>query len=292
MKCTQAAKRGLALAVVAVTLSSIGLAEDTTANAGALKTTQPAQSESKVFGTLDLRAEYYSSMAQYDTSDYAELGYQFNKDLKIGWYQGFDSNIYNSSYVMASAGKDGFAPMLDQSFLRTRVTNVWTNGDWALNYESRIYAPTWKAERDQGNITRLYNAFKLARKVNNTLTLTAVEVVAPQIFSVAGVGKTANPWYQNRVYLIGDINITSKLTLSIPVLLYTDFNREFAGADNSGKTTNLLYMWPELDYALNDHLTLGVAYVTGNMVKPDFSETTMGDAFKNSVVQAIVTTTL
>jgi hypothetical protein len=283
-------------------LSVLGLAEDTNtaATANQVQTqAAPAAPTSKVFGTLDLRAEYWGLPGGWDTSNYFQVGYQFNPDVKVSWYQGFDSNIYRADLTQIP-GANGLNPVLDQGFLRTRVGNIWKSGNLEFAYESRIYVPTLSFDSNMGNITRLYNAFKLIDKVSDLLTLTGVFVVSPQIYKTAGTAYGGpNPWLENRLYLVADMQFTPKLSLSVPVLLYQDKYRDYiAGSTNilmggtSGDWGYFLYIWPELDYAVTDNLTLGLAYISGNMVKPDFSGTTFSDAFKQGILQFVVTTTI
>lgn len=277
----------LTAAVMGLMISSSGFSDETVTAV----TQTLAAPKSKVIGTLDLRAEYYSSQGAYDTSNFIEGGYQFTPDVKVTWLQGFDSNIYKSS--LDGKATEGLNGIMDQGYLRTRVTNILKSGSLSFAYESRIFAPTMESERANGNITRLYNAFKLIDKVNDTLTLTLVEVMTPQVFKTAGVGSVVNPAFQNRVYFIADVNITSKLSLSLPLLAYQTKYRDYkAGAKNNDSWTSLIYVWPELDYALTDNVTLGFAYVSDNLMKSDLSEFTFSDGFKNATFQIAVTTTL
>jgi len=278
--------RTVAAVLVGVTVSVAGIAED--AN-NAIKLQTPAPAPSKVFGTLDLRGEYYSLNGQFDTANYAELGYQFNPDVKLSYYQGFDSNLKDSP---VGDGRGGLNAVLDQGFIHTKVNNILKSGDWAFHYESRVYIPTWAPEIAQGNITRFYNAFKLSRSITPGIKLTVTEVAMPQVFRTAGVGSKANSWYQNRLYLIGDFTLSSKLSLSVPILWYQTKNREFAGASNSGTWEHLVYIWPELDYALTENLSLGLAYQSGNLMKADLSGMTLSDGFKTGNFQFALITTI
>ncbi len=304
-------KRGLStrsyLAVVAVmamgaAYSGVGWGEDasTTLSAPAasggttMESVTPAgPPKSKFFGTIDLRAEYYPNNAAYDTSNFLQLGYQINPKLLISWYQGFDTNIDHT--LLYGQKAYGLNAIWDQGFLRTRVNKIWESEDKTLsfNYESRVYAPTLFADASAGNITRFYNAFKLIKKANDALTFTGVLVLMPDIFGVPGTAAFGpNPAYENRYYFVTDIQFSQKWSLDFPILLYQTKYREYGTTAQSGAWNYLLYIWPELDYAVTDNFTLGLAYISGNMVKPDFSGFTIGDAFKVSTVQFVFTTTL
>lgn len=297
----------LFIACVALLASARGFAEDSSVSAAPVTPTpsvteaakSPTPPTSKVFGTLDLRAEYWGFPGAWDTSNFFQIGYQFNPDVKVSWYQGFDSNIYKANLTQIP-GAAGLNPVWDQGFLRTRVSNIWKSGKLEFDYESRIYVPTLSFDSQMGNVTRLYNAFKLIDKFNDTFTFSAIGVVSPQIYNVAGTAFGGpNPWLENRLYLVTDIQITSKLSLTFPILLYQDKYRDYAAnpvnillGGSSGDWGYYLYVWPELDYALTENLTLGLAYVSGNMVKPDFSGTTFDTALKTGIVQFVVTMNL
>jgi len=298
--------RFLRIGLAFLSISLGALADDTspvppsTPNQSVVETpAKPGEPTSKVFGTLDLRAEFWGLPGAWDTSNFFQIGYTFTPDVKVSWYQGFDSNLYKASLTQIP-GASGLNPVLDQGFLRTRVNNIWKNGNLSLAYESRIYVPTLSFDSQMGNITRFYNAIKLAYKASEAFTFSAIGVVSPQIFNAAGTTYGGpNPWLENRLYLVTDVQITPKLSFSLPVLLYQDKYRDYAAnptnlllGGNTGDWGYFLYIWPELDYALNDTLTLGLAYVSGNMVKPDFSGTTMESAFKSGILQFVVTTNL
>ncbi len=261
--------------------------------------TNPAAPTSKVFGTLDLRAEYWGAPGAWDTSNFFQIGYQVNPNFLISWYQGFDSNIYKATLTQIP-NASGWNPVWDQGFLRTRVNNIWKSGNLSFAYESRIYAPTWAFDSNMGNVTRFYNAFKLIDKVSDMVTLTGVFVFSPQVYNVAGTSYGGpNSWLENRLYAVADFQFTPKLSLSIPLLLYQDKYRDYTAnpvnillGGSSGDWGYFLYIWPELDYAVNDTMTLGLAYISGNMVQPNFSGFTIGNAFKTGILQFVVTTNL
>ena len=151
----------------------------------------------------------------------------------------------------------------------------------------------WRPEIEAGNITRIYNALKVVYQVNDSVKLTFAELMIPQVFKTAGVGAVANPAYQNRLYLIADFDITPKLSLSIPILAYQTKYRDYsADAKNSDSWRSMIYIWPELDYALNENLTLGVAYYSDNLLKSNLSKWTVGDGLEKGAVQFVITTNL
>jgi hypothetical protein len=248
-------------------------------------------SKGNIIGTLDLRGEYYLQGSAFDTSNYAQLGYQFNPNFKMQWTQGFDSNINNAT--LYGKQTQGLNFILDQGYLRTQVANIWKSGNLSLSYENRIYVPTLFADADRGNITQIYNYLKLANKITPDVTLSAGLVFMPQIYRTAGTTQFgANSWLQNRFYLIADINITKKLSLDLPLLVYQTMFRTYEGGRNSGATSYIVYIWPELDYAVTDKVTLGLAYVSDNLMAPDLSRFTIWQGLKQGIVQVAVTTTL
>lgn len=309
-------RRFLALALGLGLVSVTSFAEDSSSTLASPPTAAPAgqsttvtaanpEPTSKFFATLDMRAEFYSVAGAWDTSNYTNIGYQFNPNFKMSWYQGFDSNLYSAAKVgsvggpLYSANTAGLNGVLDQGYLRTKVDNIWKSGQYAFNYESRIYVPTWAFDSQVGNIVRFYNAFKFIDHVSDVVTLTAQVIVSPQVFKYAGTTlEGPNPAWENRYYLIADFQISKKWSFTLPVLMYQDKYRDYDVAGfqtnsllggHSGDWGYFLYIWPELDYALNDNLTLGLAYVSGNMALPDLSGFQLGNAFHTGITQFVVT---
>jgi hypothetical protein len=119
-----------------------GLAEDTAATTGTqtLSTTQgetkAVAPTSKIIGTLDVRSEYTTKVGSLDTANYADLGYQFNPDLKVSYYQEFNTNLYKST--ISGADTDGLALSSGQAYVHARVGNILKNGNLAIKYEGRV----------------------------------------------------------------------------------------------------------------------------------------------------------
>ncbi|MBI4403520.1 MAG: hypothetical protein HY537_05130 [Deltaproteobacteria bacterium] len=280
---------GLALSVSIFAVSAGNLLADEAAQSVATGAESLAPSASKIIGTLEFRAEYYGEKGALDTTNCVELGYQFNPDFKINWYQGFITNLYNPEATPA-----GINSMFEQGFLRTRLSNIWKDDSLSLSYESRIFAPTWQPEIAQGNITRIYNKFTLSRKVNDSFTFSVAEVFMPQIFRTAGTIETgANPWFQNRVGLIADFQLSSKLSLSFPVLYYLTLYRDYMeGAANNNAMGSLVFIWPELSYALTPNVALALAFISDNLFTADLSKVTIGEGLKKGATQLALSLSL
>ena len=85
----------------------------------------------------------------------------------------------------------------------------------------------------------------------------------------------------------------SGLALYLPLELQSAHYRDFnARAALNGAWGHRVTFWPEITYPVAKTVKLGVAYRTDNMIKPDFSGTTVTDAFKKGVPQFILNAAL
>ena len=257
-------------------------------------TAPPVASDTKIIGMLDLRPSYTSKLGEFHTENTLEAGYQFSKNFSLTYVQFVNTNIYDAR-TAAPGQLPGLGVDIQDGFFRTRVNNIWESADKNTNFsiQGRVYTPTYAPKRDAGFLTTLRTNLKLTQKVfGGAVDLIFADVPMFHAYSKAGVGKKANPIFENMVVLEADVHITKGLTLMLPFLFQHVKNRSFAGATNSGTWAMTYWVWPELDYDVNDNLTLGVAWYSGNFVKEDLSATDFAGAFKDGVAQFVVTVSL
>ncbi len=260
----------LSLGLVSLTLSVLAFAAP--AKTGSTATTvgptpvPTATTATPVFtgvypiGSIDVRPSYYPDPGLkgkdgIGTENTVQLGAQLSQNVQMSWFQSFNSNLYN-----ANEGKDF---TVQPSYLDTRVTNLWTsaNKSWTLSFENRIYLPIVPAERDAGQVLTMRNYLNLTKKFSDRLSVTASLVPIVFVFDRSGNGvgaaAKANPAFENRVYLIPTITLAPKLTLTVPLFFHQSLSRTYLGKRD---WTFTLWTWPELDYAIDAHQTIGIAY--------------------------------
>ena len=141
--------------------------------------------------------------------------------------------------------------------------------------------------------------FRSSKKVNDRLQFTLSEVAIPIVNNRSGiVSKTgeavANKIFENRVYLVTDIQLTEKLALSLPVMFHQSRTANFR-SDASQNASWSFHVWtsPELDYAMSENLTLGVAYYNNDsFFTPNLSKSQFGQALESGEFQFVLTASL
>lgn len=247
-----------------------------------------APSAAKLLGEVEVRPSWTVTPDEFHTENYAMLGYQFDKTKSLSYYQAFNTNLYDPGTSAKGLGLYAF-----DGFLRGKVNKIYESGGTSLNYEARAYAPTYSAKRDAGMITIIRNYAKLVMDFNKTFSLAVYEIPIVHVYSrSANLGK-ANPLFENRVYLIGTINFTDKLSLDLPVMFHQSKARGASGTANDGKWTFHVWTYPELTYSVSGNTAVGVAYYNdASLFAPDLSTSTFSDGFKSGVAQVFVRATL
>ncbi len=259
-------------------------ASEAVMNTTATASTPAAASESKIIGQLDIRPSYLGSAADWHTENTLEGGYQFDKNTKLSYVNYFNTNIYHA--VQGNVMNGGLD--IQDGFLRFKRANIWSNSSGlSLNYQARAYLPTWAYRRDNGFVLGIRNYATLMQTVGD------VDFIFAEAPTVYGYGRAnansgkANIAFTQMAILEADFHLSKSLTLSLPIIFQNDHYREAAGASNSGAWVHTLYAWPELDFEIADHQTIGFAFYTDNFVTGDLSGFTPGDAMKGATYQFI-----
>jgi len=263
----------------AFVLSFPAVAEDITAQA-------PAASESKIVGSVDIRPSVKSKVGSNHLENTVEAGYQFQKNRIVTVVQYWENNLHNND-----AAAEGTT--LYDTFLRTRINKVANLAEGLdLSFQNRTYLPVTQASRDKGMVAIFRNYITLTQKVNDVFTLSLSELPIFHAYSVPGVNGKANTVFENRVYLIGDIQLSQKLSLSIPLMFHQTKARSFEGAANSSAWSYFLWTYPELTYELSSNTSVGFAYYSSNLVQADLSGLSIGDGLEDGVFQVVFGATL
>lgn len=273
-------KRGLATALAVALVSAGAIAEE----ALVTKATEP---QGKIIGNIDLRPSLTVTGNKLYTEDTVELGYEFSPGRSVSVVQYFETNLLDP----AEDGQNGISPTIYDTFLRAKVGKILEDKENGLSfgYQNRTYLPVSENSRAQGMIATFRNYLTVSKTLGSSVKLTLSELPIFPVYSQAGANGKANPAFENRIYLIGDIDITEKLSVSIPLLFWATAYRSFdVGAKNNAKVNFMAMIYPEVTYMLTDNVSVGVAYWSGNLVAADLSGFTMREGLESGVVQAVL----
>lgn len=261
---------------------------------GELETTAPAPGGGKFYGLAELRPSFTTAAGEWHTENTLEAGWQFNKNVRVTYLQWFNTNL--APVRGSSDDGKGMNIVPQDGIFRIKANNLWTSEDKtaSFNFQGRAYTPTYAPKRDAGFITTLRSYFTFKKTVANGLVdLIASETPTFHAFTRAGYNNTANPLFENMVIAEVDLHLTKTLTFSFPFILQNIRHRAFqAGAKFNDRWETFAYIWPELDWEVSDHHTLGVAFYSDNLFKDDFSGLTVGTGLEKGVVQFVWTATL
>ncbi len=272
-------------APAAPTGSQPGDTTATTSSATTTTTTVAAPSDAAIIGEVELRPTWTSKSGEFHTENSAELGYKFDKQLSVSYLQMFNSNIYEPS---AKSDTKGLGLYAFDGFARVKVKDIWQSGDLHFSYEARAYMPTWSNNRDHGMITIVRNYAKLKYDATKFFSVQLSEVPIVHLYNKSGLEEgakmVANPIFENRVYLIPHVDITSKLSFELPIMFHQTRYRDFSTAANYNDSWKL-YLWtyPELNYEINANLNVGVAYYSDGLVTTDPTAGGTSSSFKDGL---------
>lgn len=249
----------------------------------------PAASESKIIGGVDIRPSWTTLTGEMHNENSVLAGYQFNSKVSSFALYNFNNNLFDPTDSVHGLQMSS----IDLS-LRTPVNKIYTepNTGIVFSYENRLYFPVNDSDFDKGKILVIRNYAKLARPIGERFKLTLMDVPIVHLFKAAGTvsasgSASANPFFENRVYLIGDVTLTKDLALSVPVYWHVTWYRDFesGAASNNAATSHYVYVYPELTYTINDNFAVAAAYYSDNLVKADLSDTDINAGLEHGVFQ-------
>jgi hypothetical protein len=231
----------------------------------------------RVTGALELRPSV--SRDKTYTQNTIELGYKFNPNLSIGYTQYFETNFFDGqTQGLGLIGNDGF--------LRLKLANVWESAakDLSLGFETRVYMPTYPDRAAQGYLGMWRNYATLTWKPTSRFSVTMQEIPIvyafdrPGTYAADGTPKgSANAIFENRIYIIPAFDITQKLSLSFPILLNMMRHRNFdVAAGHNDNWSFVLWTWPEITYAIAPKSTLGLAFMSENLMTDNLGSFALG----------------
>ena len=258
--------------------------------------TVSAPSDSKVFGLVDIRPSYYpnndagnaASDAKVVTENTVELGYQSDKNTK------FIGDLYINTGRRAGSNEDFAGRVyIDQMDVKATFNEIWKNDSGlSFSYEPRLRLGLNSKYRDSGKLTEVRNYLKLKQAYSNGLNLTLSETPIYHLYDQSRKADgSPNSIFENRVYLQLDGKITKNLSFFVVGWYAAVKPRSLAGLDaSSSNWSHALFVWPEIDYALTDNYSIGLAYQSAAFKLNDFAtEDTFGAQAKNGEIQLVFT---
>jgi len=242
----------------------------------------------KFIGTLDIRpSDVFKDTDGFRMENSVSFGYRFPSQVKVLYQQEVWSNLTTSPSLPGGPqgsifARDGFFSFVSDSF--------WKSDDaqWFTSYEGRAYLPTFAVRRDAGMLTAIRNYFTLGKKLSPWATVTLTETPIAHVFSTNAFNGKANPIFENRFQVKATLNLTSQLTLGLPLIWQSTKMRQSPGASKSGIWDNYIWVNPELFYALDSNYTLGLAYYDlSGLTKNDLSDLQIMEGLRDGVVQFI-----
>jgi len=283
------------VAIGALLIASTGFAAAPSSSAtvsdadAALTESVAAAPTSNLIGSIDIRPTL--STDGHDTAGIENeivLGYKVTPNTQFSYTQAFTTNLSNH-------GDTGLNLLADTGWFKGKFKNVWVSEDEddSATYEFRVYTPTQGKARDAGLISGLRNSISLKKKLGATTSVSMYYVPVFWFYNKPGANNEANKWFDHRVYLVADWDITDKLAFSFPLLMSQSRYRNFAkGAKNNNKWTYDAIIYPEVTYSLNDNVSLGLALRSGVLFESDLSNFSIGNAIKDSATQLVLNVSL
>ncbi len=266
----------------------------TTTSSSSTTTVSGSSKPGKIIGGIELRPSYLTTQGEYHAENWVQGGYQFGNGVSLSYRQEFRNNFHD-----VGRRDNSFDLSADDGFFRGKFGDIWKNGAHSFYYENRVYIPTNHVRRELGMVTAIRNYARYKYNVSKSVQLSLEEMPIVHFYSQNGgrnpnTGRLdANPWFENRVSLAAEWTILKDLKLFFPLVLRQTRFREFArGAKNNDVWVHRLYIWPELVFAVNSQINLGLAYQSGDLIAPDFSKSAIDQGFKTGMAQLILSASL
>lgn len=253
--------------LILLILLSVFVSRSLRAETVATETTTTSPAPSRITGMIDLRPSFRSRLGSFYMENAFELGYKFTQDTSFSYLQAVNNNLYEPK-----GDSIGLNATIERSFARLRVNNLYKGTDgFSISYENRFYVPVAGYDQEAGMILLSRNYFKFRKQFSSQFALTFMEIPIVQLYRTAGyfsgANARANAAFENRVYLIGEVNFTDKLSLVLPVMFHQTKYRSFAqNARNDDAWTFFFWINPEITYSIDNNFSVGLGYYSDNLL--------------------------
>lgn len=244
-------------------------------------------------GSIELRPSLESGSGNMFGDNIFELGYRINERLAVGYQQEFHHNI---ALKEENPEHEGLGLHLEEGFLNAHLHGIWESQDErsTLSLEPRIHLPTSSEEREKGFQMAALSYLKFKRGLDETTSVSVMDAPVFFFYSIPGasVGEEfeANPTFQNRLRVALDLSFFErKVSVTWPVLFYLTRHADFdVEALHNDVWTKFIGLAPEINYALTDNLSAGLAIISPNLLDSQDVDHSVNHARTNTLTQMIL----
>lgn len=272
---------------VSVSLAAVE-SHDEKEKVGGTETVVTSAGGTEIGLAFDLRPSWSSERGAMRLENEIALEVALSSQFHLGYTQEFQANLFEPS-----GEASGINPQANDGYLKGEWKDAWKLGRTGFSYETRVYLPTHAPERDAGLITALRNYAKISYEASDNLEFTLWEVPILHVYNRPGTegaeGPEANPLFENRIYLSTNLSFfDKKLNLKIPIILQTIRHASFSeGSKHNDSWSHVLWVYPELTYALSEKTSIGLGYYSENLIADDFSASDFAGGFQKGITQII-----
>lgn len=242
---------------------------------------------SNLSATIDIRPTYLGSKDAFVTENSYSFDYSLSKDTSLGWLHYFNTNLSGGNGTEGGMNLSSY-----DAFLRAKFKNLWVSesGAWDFAIQPRVYLPFDAAKRDNGYVGTLRTYFDIRRKFSPSFAVVGSFIPLIHAYSEAStLDNKANKAFELRYYVTAVAALADKLSLIFPVKLEQARYRDAgAGVADSNGWGYKLYLAPEMYYAVDDNLSVGVGFESASFVGKDFSGFDVANAMESGKLQVIL----
>lgn len=246
------------------------------------------QSTTNFSGLIELRPTLGTRKGTFSTENFYELAWGLSDNRRISLGEG----------IFTSKGANGNQEVsVGDAFIRYQWREIRKNETTGLVVSSEVRAnlPVSQISRDAGLITAVRGSVIFSVPITTTSRFEFRETPIVYIYKEAGhqgsQGAIAHPLFENRVFLGPIVNLTEELTLTAPICFsVTRYRNYSAGANRNAQWVPDLSFNPEIDWAMNPTMYLGVAYRTEGFIVKQDSGVVVGDGAGNGSIQLVLGT--
>lgn len=237
-------------------------------------------------GLVEARPTLMTRKGSFTTENYYEISW---------WPKPNQRLTFGETLFSASTPGKGQTPTFGDGYFRYQFREIKKVEAMGLtvSVDVRANLPISKASKDAGLITALRSTVLIARAITPSARFEFRNTPIVYFFKAPGhqgsSGAVAHPIIENRTSIGPVISITPELTLMAPVNLSLMKYRKYAnGALHENELQVDLSFSPELDWAVNPNLYLGLAYRTEALIVRDQIGLALSDTAGSGYLQFVM----
>lgn len=227
---------------------------------------------------FEVRPSWNPLYKTYSFMNFFEAGFKWQEYQRISYVQFFNSE----EYLYKQLGEFVRNPVISykEGFIRWKIKSVWSNSPFSLSLQNRFYLPTNSAtssdasDIQQGMIFSTRHYANLRFKINEFMDISGS--YAPNFYFYKSSGyeyknkKSANPVFAHLWTLTASVDFTKTLHLYIPMSFSMKKMRNYNDkADRNDQWKDKMTLQPQLDWWVTQRQTLGLAYISDNLIQSD-----------------------